>query len=226
MGGSSTINPLARGGIVDKVDTNPGHAEVFPGEGNRIQGNSATLRKEAPTAELAEHGGKTPLTAGFKRGGPAKHFHVHKHFHAKGGRTRSVSHSYSAAEKHAETFAEGGHVHDNTQVPAGGPDYKHGGRAKPVRKNAGGAMYAPGGAVAPPMLGGPPPQMGGALGRMAMRPQGLPVRQAPPMRRPMPMPGPAPLGRAKGGTVPARKVAKQEVAKHERKAPPRGHGVR
>ncbi len=117
-------------------------------------------------------------------------------------------------------------MHDNTNVPAGGPDYKRGGKTRPVRKNAGGAMYAPGGPVAPPMLGGPPPQMGGALGRLAMRPQGLPARLGMPMRRPMPMPGPSPLARAGGGKVPMRKVAKQEVAKHVRTAPPRGHGVK
>jgi hypothetical protein len=218
-------------GGVDRIDANPGHAEVFPKEGNRMQGNSATLRKEAPTEELAEHGGRTPLTAGFKKGGPAKHFHVHKHFHAKGGRTRSVSHSYSAAEKHAETFAEGGHVHDSTHIPAGGPDYKRGGRT--VKKNAGGALYATGGTVNRLAMGGPPMPMGalqappqGALGRMGMRPPGLPNRPQLPMRRPLPMPGPSPLTRAKGGSAPMRKVAKQAVAKHVRTAPPRGHGVK
>jgi len=221
-GTGSTLNRLARGGPVDKVDTNPGHAEVYPKEGNRMQGNAATLRKEAPTVELAEHGGKTPLTAGFKKGGPTKHFHVHKHFHAKGGRTHSVSHSYSAAEKHAETFAGGGSVHDSTHIPAGGPDYKHGGKIP--HKNAGGAMYAPGGAVMPPMVNAMPP--GGLGGRMGMRPQGLPARPQLPMRHPLPMPGPGPLARAGGGPVPARRIAKQEVAKHVRTAPPRGHGVK
>lgn len=222
-GTGGTINRYAGGGLVDKIDTNPGHPEVYPAEGNRTEGNSATQRKEAPTTELAEHGGKTPLTAGFKKGGPAKHFHVHKHFHAKGGRTRSVSNSYAAAEKHAETFAGGGSVHDCTEVPAGGPDYKRGGRAKPVRKNAGGAMYAPGGAVIPQM-GGAAPQ--GALGRLAMRPQGLPQRPQLPMRKAMAMPGPSPLARARGGEVPMRKVAKEEVSKHVRTPKPRGHGIR
>jgi hypothetical protein len=187
-------------------------------------------RSTPMTEELREAGGTTPLRSGFKKGGPAKHFHVHKHFHAKGGRTHSVSHSYSAAEKHAETYAEGGHVHDSTHIPAGGPDYKKGGRTKPVRKNAGGAMYATGGTVNKlamgglPTMGAPPAQ--GALGRLATRPQGLPMRPQLPMRRPMAMPGLAPMGRAGGGTVPMRKVAKQEVAKHVRTAPPRGHGVK
>jgi hypothetical protein len=280
-GTGSTINRLARGGPVDKIDSNPGHPEVYPKEGNRMAGNSATLRKEAPTVELAEHGGRTPLSAGFKKGGhfPAKHFHVHKHYHAKGG-SHTVSRSYSVAEKAAEKFADGGHVHDDTSIPAGYPDYAKGGKAKihikaknrgalhrdmgvpqgqkipkakiqaklsrdkasgntkgvkrdvfalnfrgkkPVHKNAGGATYAPGGAVIPQM-GGAAPQ--GALGRLAMRPTGMPIRQGPPMRRPMPMPGPSPLMRAEGGTVGMRGIAKQEVNKHVRTPPPRGHGVR
>jgi hypothetical protein len=232
-GTGGTINRLARGGPVDKIDANPGHPEVYPKEGNRLEGNSAQLRKEAPTAELAEHGGKSPLTAGYKKGGPPKHFHVHKHFHAKGGH-HTVSRSYSVAEKAAEKYATGGGVHDCTEVPAQGPDYAEGGK---VHKNAGGALYAPGGLVAPQMTppmggavatspmnrGAPPP---GALQALQKRPVGLPVRQPPPMRRPIAMPGPQPLGRAKGGEVPMRKVAKAEVKKHVRAPKPRGHGVR
>lgn len=284
-GTGGTINRLAQGGSVDKIDSNPGHAEIYPAEGDRMHGNAATLRKESPTQELEEHGGKTPLISKFKKGGPTKHFHVHKHYHAKGGRTHTVSHSYSAAEKHAETYASGGHVHDCTEVPAGGPDYAKGGKAKvhikpknrgalhrdmgvpqgqkipkskiqaklardkasgntkgvkrdvfalnfrgkkPIHKNAGGALYAPGGLVAPravaPTMAGNAPQ--GALSRLAMRPQGLPMRAAPPMRRPTAMPGPSPLMRAAGGTIPVRAIAQQEVAKHVRRPPPRGHGVR
>lgn len=230
---TTTIPGLAKGGSLDKVDESPGHAEVFPKEGNRMQGNSAQLRKEAPTEELNEHGGKTPLTAGYKKGGGAKHFHVHKHYHAKGGRTRSVSNSYAVAEKHAEKFAEGGSVHDCTEVPAQGSDYARGGHA--VRKNAGGAMYAPGGpVVAPavrpvataPAVGGARP-MAGTLGQLAARaPQGMPVRQGLPMRRPMAMPGPQPVMRAQGGPVGMRKVAKQEVQKHVHTPKPRGHGIK
>lgn len=233
IGGSSvsratggTINRLARGGAVDKIDSNPGHAEVYPSNGDRIHGNSATQRVNAPTRELEEHGGKTPLTAGFKKGGSAaKHFHVHKHYHAKGGRAHTVSHSYSAAEKHAETYADGGHVHDSTEIPAGYPDYKRGGKT-PVRKNAGGALYAPGGAVSKPAMGGVPlggTPATGALGRLAARPQGLPVRPALPMRRPMGLPGPQPIMRAKGGDVPMRKIAKEEVRKHVGYPTPKGH---
>ena len=204
-GTGGTINRLARGGaVLDKIDSNPGHAEVYPKEGNRTQGNALTQRKESPTQELAEHGGKTPLISKFKKGGhsPAKHFHVHKHYHAKGGRTHTVSHSYSAAEKHAETYAGGGHIHDSTHVPPGGPDYKRGGKTKPIRKNAGGALYAPGGAVMKPGLNGVPlggsPALG-TLGRLAGRPQGLPVRGGLPQRHPVALPGPQPVMRAKGG---------------------------
>lgn len=199
-------------------------------------------RSTPMTEELKEAGGTSPLRSGFKKGGLAKHFHVHKHYHAKGGKTHSVSHSYAVAEKHAEKFAEGGHVHNCTEAPAQGPDYKRGGKAKPVKKNAGGALYAVGGEVVGRRdgratggtinklaVGGVPMQgtpATGALGRLALRPQGLPARQGPALRRPVPMPGPQPAMRAKGGEVGMRKVAKQEVAKHVRMAPPRGHGVR
>jgi hypothetical protein len=185
------------------------------------------MRDNPPTRELQDSGGRSPLRAGFKKGGPAKHFHVHKHFHAKGGKTRTVSHSYAAAEKHAETFAEGGHVHDDTSPPAGGPDFKKGGKTRPVKKNAGGALYATGGTINKLALGGVPMSgtpAAGALGRLAMRPQGLPTRAGPALRRPMPMPGPSPLARAKGGTVPAmERVAKKVVREHINYPEPQGH---
>jgi hypothetical protein len=221
-GTGGTINRLARGGPVDKIDglNEKGGVKDFKPYGE----DHGLVRRSTPmTEELKEAGGTTPLRSGFKAGGPARHFHVHHHHHAKGGKITTSTKSYRGHEKKAEAFAEGGHVHDSTRVPAGGPDYKRGGKTRPVKKNAGGAMYAPGGAVAPPMLGAP--QMG-ALGRLAARPAGLPSRGGPPMRRPMGLPGPMPLARAGGGTVPMRKVAKQEVAKHVRTAPPRGHGVR
>lgn len=233
---------LARGGPVDKIDATAGIPEVYPKEGDRMHGNALTLRKGSPTQELEEHGGKSPLISKFKKGGPARHFHVHHHHHAKGGKITTSTKSYRGHETKAEAFAEGGHVIDSTNVPAGGPDYKRGGKTRPVKKNAGGAMYAPGGAViAPPAMTGAAPM--GALGRMGARPSGLPMRPQVPMRHPMPMLGPAPMAgatppvgastsgalpmmRARGGTVGMRGVAKQEVAKHVRTAPPRGHGVR
>src|ERR1700759_1639604 len=182
-GTGGTINRLAAGGSVDRIDESPGHAEIYPKEGDRMHGNTLTQRKESPTQELEEHGGKTPLISKFNKGGSAaKHFHVHKHYHAKGGKVHSVSHSYSAAEKHAGTHANGGHRHESTEVPAGGPDYKRGGRSKPVRKNAGGAMYAPGGPVAAPVMGGAPQGALGGLNALAARPRGLPVRPQLPMR--------------------------------------------
>lgn len=275
QGGSTTPGDRrdghARGGAIDKIDASPGHAEVYPVEGDRMHGNALTQRKESPTQELEEHGGKSPLISKFKAGGPARHFHVHHHHHATGGKITTSTKSYRGHEKKAEAFAEGGHVIDSTEVPAGGPDYKRGGKTRPVRKNAGGAMYAPGGPVARPMMGNPQmggAPLGGALGQLAARPRGLPMRGAPPLRHAMPMPGPRPMlggapaataatagggglqlhpsmpqaqmsaqpvyrgpltgsaAMARGGPVGARKVAKQEVAKHERKAPPRGHGVR
>lgn len=274
-GTGGTINRLAMGGQVGGTNSKMG---------DRMHGNSATQRADPPTRELEDHGGKTPLTAGFKKGGHAKHFHVHKHYHAKGGRTHTVSDSYSAAEKHAETYADGGHVHDCTDIPAGSPDYAKGGKihikeknrgalhrdmgvpqgqkipkskiqaklahdkaagnTKGVKRdvfalnfrgkkhaeggsiphgmNAGGAMYAPGGPVAPPVMGGGV-QAGGALGQLAARPRGLPMRPALPMRRAMPMPGPQPIMRAEGGPIPMRKIAKEEVRKHVGYPTPKGH---
>lgn len=200
-----TINRFYGGGSIggtrDKVDTNAGHPQTNPPAGNRVQGNAATQRKVPSTQELADFGGKNPLTAGFARGGKTgakKHFHVHKHYHAKGGRTRSVSRAYSAQEKRAETFAEGGHVHDDTSIPAGYPDYKAGGKTKrssTVRKSAGGALYATGGTINKLAGGGAPAMPTGVLGRMAMAPRV-------PLRRPMTMPGGprAPLvTRSRGG---------------------------
>lgn len=189
-----TINRLAVGGPVaarDKVDTAGGTPQIYPLAGNREHGNSAVQRKISSTKELEDHGGKTPLPSGFARGGKA-HFHVHKHYHAKGGKTRSVTHSYGAMEKHAETYAEGGHVHDETQIPPG-PDYKKGGRAR--RKNAGGALYATGGTINKLAGGGSPAMPVGTLGRLAMQPRV-------PLRRPMQMPGgpqPPLVTRARGG---------------------------
>ena len=207
-----TVNRLAAGGPVAGVkDAISGEHEGGGVADFKPYGKDHGLihRSTPMTEELKEAGGTSPLRSGFKKGGKAaKHFHVHKHFHAKGGRTHSVSHSYSAAEKHAETYAEGGHVHDSTTVPPNGPDYKRGGKAKPVKKNAGGALYAPGGAVQRPFMGGQPP-MGaqGALGGpggmapLQARPRGLPIRPQLPMRHPMPMPGPSPMTAARGGKI-------------------------
>lgn len=230
--------------------------QVYPPNGDRTHGNAATQRTNPPTQELEAHGGRSPLLPGFKHGGQARHFHVHKHFHAKGG-SHTVSQSYKREEKTAERFAEGGHVHDGTSPPASGPDYAKGGmhinpkhRGKftqkmtgsktgkltgkdvqrglhaksgetrkeanfarmarrhfePLHKNAGGALYATGGTINKLALGGVPMQgtpATGALGRLAIRPQGLPTRAGPALRRPMPMPGPTPMARAGGGGIPS-----------------------
>jgi hypothetical protein len=230
FGTGGTLNRMARGGPVDRIDgmgpQDKGGVKDFKPYGE----DHGLVRRQVPaTEELKDAGGTSPLKSGYAKGGKSKtHFHVHKHYHAKGGRTHSVSHSYSTAEKHAETFAEGGHVHDCTQIPAGGTDYKRGGKTKPVRKNAGGALYGRGGATSKLAMGGVPlggtPAVG-ALGRMALRPQGLPARTGPAMRRPVAMPGPAPVAapvaRAKGGSM--RQIAHQEVAKHVNYPAPKGH---
>lgn len=111
IGTGGTINRLAHGGPVlarDKIDENPGHPEVYPGEGNRTHGNAGTVRKTAPTQELAEHGGRSELTAGFAGGGKAaRHFHVHHHHHAGGGKVKTKSKHYAKVERSAERETEG-----------------------------------------------------------------------------------------------------------------------
>jgi hypothetical protein len=192
---------------------------------------SALVRREVPSNEMQrEGGGRGPLTPGYATGGKAKHFHVHKHYHS-GGKVTSKSKSYKGAERAAERevegagsmMASGGHIHDDTSIPAGYPDYKKGGKTRKIHKatggtinkmNAGGALYGTGGTINPratggtinelapggqPMLPGrtPPPAIG-ALGQLAAAGRGAPLR------RPMGMPGrmaPGPLGRAKGGRV-------------------------
>jgi hypothetical protein len=331
IGGSGTggtINRLAQGGSVGGTN-----AKI----GDRMHGNSATQRSNPPTRELEDHGGKTPLTAGFAAGGDtlslpgtarrglakqagagqskARHFHVHHHHYEKGGGVKTHTKSYETrAARAVESqrsepspgvampaqallgeaklgkarhsmggHTDASHVHDCTQVPAGGPDYAKGGKTKihikpknrgalhrdmgvpqgqkipknkiraklahdkaagnakgvkrdvfalnfgkghaeggKVGMNAGGAMYAPGGPVAPPMMGGgaQPP---GALAQLAARPRGFPMRPALPMHRPVAMPGPQPIMRAAGGTVPMRKVAQEEIRKHVAYPTPRGH---
>lgn|ERR1700761_1159248 len=98
---------------------------------------SALVRRETPSNEMErEGGGRGPLTPGYSKGGKAKHFHVHKHYHAKGGKVRTDSRSYKGAEREAERqvegaspmMAEGGHIHDDTSIPADYPDYAKGGK--------------------------------------------------------------------------------------------------
>lgn len=84
-----TINRVATGGTINryKKGGRPGYAEGGKVGGldeheSDMNGHSAVQRSESSTQELAEHGGKTPLTAGYAGGGKAeKHFHVHNHYH-------------------------------------------------------------------------------------------------------------------------------------------------
>lgn len=74
-------------------------------------GRSAGSRSEPPTQQLAEHGGRTPLLAGYKKGGHHR--------------------------DHLGRFAKGGHVHMDTDVAkeaAGSGDFAKGGSAHGFKK--------------------------------------------------------------------------------------------
>jgi hypothetical protein len=88
-----------------------------------MNGHSAVQRSESSTEELADHGGKTPLTAGYSQGGKTeKHFHVHNHYH----------NGKKMPTKKAMKKAEGGHIHDDTHEIA--PDYATGGTINRMAK--------------------------------------------------------------------------------------------
>ena len=115
--------PVAHhGAMPPQVDPNMSEADN--------EGHSAVHREIPSTEELAEHGGKSPLMPGFKKGGEThKHFHVHHHHHDGKGGMKTKSKHY---EKPAEKRAEGGSVHDETSVAKAEPDgdygdYKKGG---------------------------------------------------------------------------------------------------
>jgi len=106
--------------------------------------------------------------------------------------------------------AEGGHIHDDTSIPANSPDYATGGTIN--RFNAGGALYARGGHgkhhPAPrhrPRPSGPPPgalQALAALGNAAAGPRGpAPGGPMPPGAAPV---GPPPGLAARGGRMRSR----------------------
>lgn len=127
-----------------------GQINGLTGHGVSGEGHSAVMRSPvASTQELEEHGGKTPLTSGYGKGGKAaKHFHVHKHVYGKGGKVKTVSKSYMKrmemqAEQGGDTnsnggfksgstggsrgkLATGGHIHDDTHEIA--PDFAKGGK--------------------------------------------------------------------------------------------------
>jgi hypothetical protein len=126
-----TVNKLGHGGMVR--ETAP---QVDKNESAKDDHGHAAVQRAIPsTEELAEHGGKTPLTSGFAKGGKTeKHFHVHNHYH--NGKKMPKHHERKRAEKHA--MKEGGHVHDDTSVPKDDPyDYKKGGKIHIKEKNKG-----------------------------------------------------------------------------------------
>lgn len=100
--------------------------------------HSAVLRETPSTDELKEHGGKTPLTSGYKKGGET-HFHVHKHFHT-GGKTKHSSKSYRKHEHEAEKHATGGTInkkaHGGSCETGGTRDKLHKGGFPKVKKGA------------------------------------------------------------------------------------------
>lgn len=103
-----TVNRLAHGGSI------PSHPDPVHGlhEKGGVkdmhpygEDHSAVLRKVPSTELEAEHGGKGELTPGYKKGGKATHFHVHKHYHM-GGKTKSEHKAYGGSLRKMEMQAE------------------------------------------------------------------------------------------------------------------------
>lgn len=107
--GGDSVNGLTKHGLANS-----------PGQ----DGHSQVQRRVQPTMELETGGGKTPLNAGYAKGGnAAKHFHVHKHIYAKGGKVKTISKSYlrqvegaaaMQAEQGGNTNANGGFTPGST----------------------------------------------------------------------------------------------------------------
>lgn len=173
------VAKLGHGGMVRErpPEVDPNHSA------GRDNGNHGNVDRRIPTTEeLAQHGGKDPLTSGFAKGGKAeKHFHVHNHYH--GGKKVPKHHEKKRAEKQA--MKEGGHVHDDTSIPKGSPDFKKGGKVH--HKNAGGAVYATGGTIDKLATGGTRDKLAGG---------GMPMPGRPMPPHPMPI-GNVPTGGAR-----------------------------
>lgn len=263
-GGS--VRRFAEGGTVGGLSESWDHERSENPNGNALVQRSG----EQPTQELEEGGGRSPLRSGYAKGGGAKHFHVHKHYH-EGGKIRTETKSYRSAEKTAERQAEGagpmmskggkpfgnlkkgalhkdlgvakgkkiplakikkaegssnptlrkraqfadnarkfkhadgGHIHDQTSIPKGYPDYATGGTINKVATggtinpmNAGGAAYggmATGGTINPMAMGGIPQALGNPSGVLAARRAAMQGRALPPAI------GARPLMRARGGRI-------------------------
>lgn len=292
------VPSFAQGGRVGGVDKNNASPDN--------KGHALVQRSQPTTEAEREGGGRSPLNSGYAKGGQAKHFHVHKHYH-EGGKIRTETKSYRSAEKAAERqaegakpmmatggtrdrlskggkpfgnikkgalhrdmgiakgkkiptgaiksklahdkasgntkgvkrdvfalnarkfhHAEGGHIHDQTSIPAGYPDYATGGTINCM--NAGGSAYggmATGGTANPLALGGMPMHRqapGGALGSLAARRAALQGRALPAAI------GASPLMRAKGGLASAKAArseakaaARAALREHVNYPAPRGH---
>lgn len=104
------VQSFARGGAVRRFaegGTVGGLDESWEHERNENPNGNALVERETPvTEELDKGGGRSPLRSGYAKGGKTKHFHVHKHYH-EGGKIRTETKSYKAAEKEAERQVEG-----------------------------------------------------------------------------------------------------------------------
>lgn len=155
---------------------------------------------------------------------------VQRGLHAKSAETRKEANFARMARRHFEPLghADGGHIHDETHIPAGYPDYATGGTIDPMATggtidalNCGGSAYggmATGGTRDRLAAGGVP----GALGQLMARRGSLPPR---PGMRPIPL-GASPVMRARGGSaVPAaaKQAAKEAIREHVAYPAPKGH---
>lgn len=159
-----TVGPFARMRPAPGVSGGGDEVNGLTANRSNMEGSSAVRREIPSTAELAEHGGKSPLTPGYTAGGKAeKHFHVHHHYHggkvskskmrkmemqgekkATGGTINKVATGGTinkVAKGGKMHKANGGHIQNDTTPTA--PDFATGGTIN--RMNAGGAMYSRGG---------------------------------------------------------------------------------
>lgn len=219
---------FADGGTVGGLDESPEHER-----GENPNGNAQVLRQIPTTEQERIGGGKTPLNPSYAAGGlkKEKHFHVHNHYHngkklpgksklkkmqmmAEGGSTGGTRDKFAkGGKKSPQKKAVGGHIHDDTSIPAGSPDYATGGTINCM--NAGGSPYggmaggggipaAPGAGATPqmPVRGGGPNLANLARIAAARGMRGpMPGRAVPGRLNAPPAPISPPMMRAKGGRV-------------------------
>lgn len=111
FGKSNPGHRLAQGGPVPHTDKVSGlHEHGGVKDFHKYGPDHALVKRDVPsTDELDARGGTSPVSAGYKKGGGAHHFHVHKHYHS-GGKVRSESKSYRKMEREAEKHATGGTI--------------------------------------------------------------------------------------------------------------------